>query len=74
MFSTEVFLCFRDLSYNEITSVPADSVSSLPYLRILQLDNNKINCIDKNAFTGNKKLLIDCLVYFCSMKNDATIK
>ena len=47
-----IFCCFRDLSYNEITSLPADSVSSLPYLRILQLDNNKINCIDKQAFTG----------------------
>jgi len=46
-----------DLSYNEITSIPADSVSSLPYLRILQLDNNKINCIDKHAFTGLPQLV-----------------
>ena len=66
--------CFRDLSYNEITSVPADSVSSLPYLRILQLDNNKINCIDKNAFTGNKKLFNRLFVLLCSMKNDAMLR
>ena len=30
----------------------AASVASLPYLRILQLDNNNIHCIHKNAFTG----------------------
>ena len=73
-FNSSVFFCFRDLSYNEITSVPADSVSSLPYLRILQLDNNKINCIDKNAFTGNKKLFNRLFGLLCSMKNDAMLR
>lgn len=46
-----------DLSYNEITVVPANSLSSLPYLRILQLDNNKIQCIDKEAFSGMPQLV-----------------
>ena len=45
-------ICFRDLSYNKIRSVPEAAVSGLPYLRILQLDNNKINCIHDKAFTG----------------------
>ena len=48
-----IFYC-RDLSYNQITSVAAGAVSSLPYLRILQMDNNNINCIDKKAFKGEK--------------------
>ena len=50
-----IFYC-RDLSYNQITSVAAGAVSSLPYLRILQMDNNNINCIDKKAFKGEKNI------------------
>ena len=49
---------YRDLSYNQISVVPAEAVSNLPYLRILQLDNNNIKCINKKAFTGRKNLLV----------------
>jgi len=46
-----------DLSYNQLTSLPAGIVESLPYLRILQLDNNNIYCIDKQAFRSLPQLV-----------------
>jgi slit protein 2 len=40
-----------DLSKNKLTSLTKAAVENLPYLRILQLDNNEIQCIDGEAFS-----------------------
>jgi len=46
-----------DLSYNELTAVPAGSLSGLPYLRILQLDNNQIRCLDSSSLSDLPQLV-----------------
>jgi len=46
-----------DLSYNALARLPPGAVDNLPYLRILQLNNNNIQCLDGEAFSSLPQLV-----------------
>lgn len=51
-----VLLNFRDLSHNQLEIVGKKTLKGASQLKVLQLDNNKLTCIDEMAVNGLKDL------------------